>query len=270
MNSSLYEIETWIDASLTADLPYADYWNDEKREAEKGHLHITRLEDRDRVDAYLARTGIMGDLAACLTRCPPRGVGADLAAGICWPAPQILAHPQVERLYCVEYSRHRLTTSAPIYLASHQVDPDWVRLALGSFYDIQLPDQSLDFIVLAASFHHADDPDRLLGEVRRLLKTDGWVILIGEPVVRFSERLLTYYGRLILGNVLPVGMQRHLFGKTVRIPPGGFPVVPTYWPPIRSWGIIGIRWQIIGKCSKTMDLRWHISGRGDRPIDAFY
>jgi ubiquinone/menaquinone biosynthesis C-methylase UbiE len=74
----------------------------------------------------------------------------------------------------------------PNVLRKYGVRREKVVLCLGSFYELEIPDESLDFVLLAQAFHHADDPDRLLREIRRVLKPNGIVSMIGEHV--FDEQ----------------------------------------------------------------------------------
>jgi len=49
-----------------------------------------------------------------------------------------------------------------------------------------LENNSVDFIFLCQAFHHADDPEKLIYEIRRVLKPDGIVIIIGEHIKIFK------------------------------------------------------------------------------------
>jgi ubiquinone/menaquinone biosynthesis C-methylase UbiE len=43
-----------------------------------------------------------------------------------------------------------------------RVPPEKIVLARGTFYDLHLPDGSVDFVLLSQAFHHADRPGELL------------------------------------------------------------------------------------------------------------
>ena len=61
-------------------------------------------------------------------------------------------------------------------------------LMVGSAYDIALADESVDAILCASLLHHLDIP-RAMGEMRRLLKPGGFIV-VKEPV-RFSKSAAT-------------------------------------------------------------------------------
>ena len=84
-------------------------------------------------------------------------------------------------------------------------------LCLGSFYDLRLDDDSVDFVLLAQALHHADRPERLLGEVGRVLKRGGTLYVIGEHLVADPRVSL----RRRLAASLPARLQLRLFGRIV-------------------------------------------------------
>lgn len=95
-------------------------------------------------------------------------------------------------------------------------------LVYGSFYDLHLEDKSLDFIFLSQAFHHANDPDRLLNEMQRVLKTSGCAIIIGEQSVNyfmvFCKYYCIYWIKLLIHFLMPETMQEKLFHRTFSLP----------------------------------------------------
>jgi ubiquinone/menaquinone biosynthesis C-methylase UbiE len=85
-----------------------------------------------------------------------------MAAGNLWAVPRLLRLGTVDKIYCLEYSKHRLLQIGPAVLEYYGVPKERVVLALGSFYDLHLKNKSLDFVFMSQAFHHADDPNRLL------------------------------------------------------------------------------------------------------------
>lgn len=202
--------ERWLTEDEVREIEYAQYWNDVEAEREKPW----NVADGDfgKLERYLAETGLRDDLRACLHAVgrPLGGAGIDLAAGTLWAAPLLLAAGDVRRLYCLEYSRHRLLDLGPRVLEHYGVEPDRVVLAYGSFYDLRLPDDELDFAFLSQAFHHADRPAELLAELRRVLRPGGVAILVGEHVIRPRDYAL-YFARA-LASLAPPGVRRRLPG----------------------------------------------------------
>jgi SAM-dependent methyltransferase len=211
----MFEVRRWLDTDEIRTIEYSAYWNDEAVEQEKAGFW-TLEGDFARLETCLAeKTTVARELEDLLGDKPPRGAGADLAAGTLWAVPRLVAHG-AEIVYAVEYSEHRLLKLGPGVLAHYGVPPEQVVLCLGSFYDLRLDDQSLDFVLLAQALHHADRPDVLLREVRRVLKPGGTLYVIGEHLVS-EQRPLSR--RATVAASLPAFLQRRLFGGVVsRLP----------------------------------------------------
>ena len=213
-----YRIEHWLSEKEIRATAYSDYWNNEQIEnlkpwdvLEHGFSALTR---------HLEETGLRRQLEDCLDsatrhRRPLRGIGADLGCGVFWTAP-LLLQQGIDKVYGVEYSKHRLLKIGPRVLDHYAIPPDKVVLCLGSFYDLQLSDQQLDFVVLAEAFHHADDPERLLREIRRVLKADGVVLILGEHIMA-PETLLyaRHIAKSVASRVIPLPLQHRLLGRTI-------------------------------------------------------
>lgn len=224
----MVEVRRWLDADEIRATEYSAYWNDEAAEREKEWWTLDG--DFARMEAYLSeQTTLAQELEDFLREVPPRGAGADLAAGSLWAVPRLVAHG-AELVYAVEYSEHRLLKLGPNLLAHYGVPPERVVLCLGSFYDLRLDDRSLDFVLLAQALHHADRPDDLLREVQRVLKPGGTLYVIGEHLV--SDPPLKRRLRRALATSLPAPLQFRLFGETVP-PAFDSPVDPVlgdhYW-----------------------------------------
>jgi len=216
-----YTLEYWLEDEILNGLEYSEYWNDELIEASKPWNILDG--NFEKLEKHIGALGLVADLVQCrraLSRdfgIELRGSGIDLAAGSCWAAPHLLGRTGGEKLYCLECSKHRLVEIAPKVLAHYGVPPEKVVLVRGSFYDLRLPDQSLDFVFMSQAFHHADDPLRLLREVHRALKPQGCVIIIGEHVVRLPEKYLKNAVRFVISHSCPSALQQKLFGRRLTV-----------------------------------------------------
>jgi SAM-dependent methyltransferase len=223
-----FRVEHWLDPGQIAGLEYAGYWNDE--DVERGKEWFVLDGDFAPMERYLGDVGLVEDLRACLREAeelrgrPIAGVGLDLAAGTLWAARHLLAAGPVERLYCVEYSQHRLLKIGPAVLEHYGTTPDRVVLALGSFYDVRLPDASVDFVFMSQALHHADEPERLLAELARVLRPDGVVIVMGEHVV--TARMQAMQAIRLGGSRLPASAQRRVFGREIEVGASGLAPEP--------------------------------------------
>ncbi len=228
-----YRFARWLDEVGPAKMEYQDYWDSETNEEGKE----TDVLDGNfaRLETYLEEIGSIHDLALCIRALREQfgrrleGEGIDLAAGNLWAAPHLTALESVRKLYCLEYSQHRLTKQGPALLSHYGVPQDKVELVLGSFYSLRLPDASLDFAFLSAAFHHAERPQELLAEIRRVLKPSGIVIVIGEHRLPVVRAYLKNAAKFVLGRVLPESVQLKRFGKKLQSN-GLFPGVHDLFP----------------------------------------
>lgn len=213
-----YPQEDWLTESES--LAYSDYWNNELNEQSKAFWILDG--GFDKLEAHLRKTGLSDQLKSTLEAAERafgrriRGTGCDLAAGNLWATPQLLRHG-ADRVYSVEYSRHRLLKLGPAVLAHYGVRPDQAVLVLGNFERLHLADASLDFVLLSAAFHHSDHPGILLREIRRVLKPDGLVVIIGEHDADLRPRhYFTQPIKYVLSQLLSDDLQHRWFGRTLH------------------------------------------------------
>src|SRR5437667_11331680 len=222
-----YRVEYWSSEPEIVSTAYFDYWNNKEIEKLKP-WHVLESGFAG-LEQHLKKTGLVRQLEQCLDRAAQlghavHGVGADLACGVLWTTSLILKRiGSISKVYGVEYSTHRLLEIGPIVLRHYGVEADKVVLCLGTFYKLRLPDESVDFVILAEAFHHADEPGRLLAEIRGVLKPSGVVLIVGEHRIPSAA---VVYGRnsekCIGTRVLPKMAQRWLFG-TMTIAVSLFP-----------------------------------------------
>jgi len=210
-----YQYLEWLSSSELTQLDYSDYWNDEQEE-EKKEWNI--LDGNfSKMEGHLSNTGLVSSLETCITFITNTlhkdiaGVGLDLACGSLWAAPHLLSKTSIDKLYCLEFSKHRLTKLGPKVLNHYNIDKKKAVLVFGSFYKIDLSDNSVDFVLLSSAFHHAEYPTDLLNEINKKLKPGGLVMILGEHKVPYFKELVKHIIKFNLCKVLPVSIQNKLF-----------------------------------------------------------
>jgi SAM-dependent methyltransferase len=185
---ALQPVVAWLDEPGLHSTYSAQSWNDLKEEQSKEWWIADGTEPEfRRLQAYLDQSGQMEDYRIAesyLAGLPAADLTvADLAAGIGWTSSLISRLPNVETVHAVDISQHRLELLFPQAMRMFGGAPAKVRRHLGSFYQLGFEAGSIDVVLMSAAFHHASNPLRLLGEIDRVLKPGGHLVLIGENVI---------------------------------------------------------------------------------------
>jgi ubiquinone/menaquinone biosynthesis C-methylase UbiE len=195
------KVEFWITDQGISDAFSGSYWNDEEIEKTKAFYILNGNADkltqllRDQTTLWEEFEDIIkfsGTLGLEI-----KGVGLDLAAGVCWSTALLSRMETVEKIYAVEISKHRLLKIAPLVLDFFKAESDKIIRVIGDFYNIKLEDNSIDFCFMSQAFHHANNPGQLLKEVFRILKPGGFILLIGESPILFRHFLVKYIKNIV-------------------------------------------------------------------------
>lgn len=203
------QLEFWMKQEDISRVFSSKYWNNEYKETEK-EFDI-RDGNIEKLFKFLDSSEYRQQFATLLLfasemRLEIQGTGVDVAAGVCWTTSLLSKLTNVRRLYAVDISRHRLEKLAPLVFDVFEADSAKIVRALGSFYDIHLPEGSVNFCFLSQAYHHADNPHKLLGELRRVLWPGGIILLMGETPISFWA-----IGKRRLKNLLKMVLPRKLY-----------------------------------------------------------
>jgi SAM-dependent methyltransferase len=108
---------------------------------------------------------------------PLRGTGIELGAGCGVLAAVVARRPEVESVLAVEVCEQIAELLIP-RIARHVLGDaaDKVLPITGSFDDLKIPDESLDFAIEHDSLHHSDDLTVTMTECARVLKPGGLLV----------------------------------------------------------------------------------------------
>jgi|TARA_B100001964_G_C14153306_1_gene563111 ubiquinone/menaquinone biosynthesis C-methylase UbiE len=197
-----YKKSFWMDKTDLSQIRTFEYWNNKDIESQK--IWSIPNDDFGLLEKKFLSKGLFQQFKALTHDINFSGLtGASLASGNCILESFIIHHTnqKIDKLYCLEMSEHRIHHYAPKILHHYRINSDQVELCLGSFYGLRLENNSLDFILLSQAFHHADDPNKLLKEINRVMKDEGYIIIIGEHYFKFNivaKRSLKYLLKFIL------------------------------------------------------------------------
>lgn len=153
---------------------------------------------------HLARHLIDAGVLIGAMRLRPGDVVAEVGAGTCW-----LSH-FLNRFGCKTISIDVSQTALALGREAFQRDPrtKWELEPQFLAYDghtLPVPDASCDRVVINDAFHHIPNQRRLLAEMQRILRGDGWVAL-SEPGTGHAEaeHSADEIGRGVLENELVI------------------------------------------------------------------
>lgn len=107
-----------------------------------------------------------------------RGTGLDVGGGPGTMSSLLAKKEEVEKVYSVEVSANLVTDLMPVvseYILGKE-KKDAVVGCIGEFDNIELPDNSLDFVFDFFALHHSGDLEKTLTEIYRVLKPGGVLV----------------------------------------------------------------------------------------------
>jgi len=106
----------------------------------------------------------------------------EIGAGSCWFSSVLSKFPEVKEIYALDFSRYILKRVAPVMMNYLNADARKIIRVRGSFYSLIHLGKQFDFVVCDETLHHADYPIKLLNQIGKVLKRDGRIVCIREPV----------------------------------------------------------------------------------------
>ena len=141
-----------------------------------------------------------------------KGVGVDLGGGISLLSSIIAKKKEVNKVYCVEIVKNAVVYCQPIIkkkVLNKRYDK--VISVIGSFDELNLKNDSIDFCIAWDAMHHSRDLIRTLKEAKRVLKKGGKMIIIdrghnNETSNKEINRMLNvvYSKDFLKENYLPI------------------------------------------------------------------
>jgi SAM-dependent methyltransferase len=127
----------------------------------------------------------------------------DLGCGPGWLTAMLSAEERVARVIAWDSSHHLLSEVLPPMIELAGGDIAKIERVCGDFVPLLLDDGAVDAVVMGSAFHHAEDPDALLAEIRRVLAPGGPLVLLNETPWR-PVRMLAFATRHFVSTALGV------------------------------------------------------------------
>lgn len=107
----------------------------------------------------------------------------ELGAGMCWFSSELSKINEVNEIYALEFSEVLLKEVAPHIMAFLNADTGKITRVVGDFYNLKFEKGKFDYVVFDAALHHVEHLDIILKQIENVLKKDGKIIAIREPVL---------------------------------------------------------------------------------------
>jgi SAM-dependent methyltransferase len=155
------------------------------------------LWDHLRRDTNIVRAAEQMDWDSLL---PPHATVLDLGCGGGWLAAMLSTRANVDRVLAWDSSSTLLTEVLGETVRLVGGEASKIEAVCGEFVPLVIDDHSVDVVAMSSAFHHADRPGRLLGEISRVLRDRGALVLLNEtpwhPLAVLSFATRTYAAAL--------------------------------------------------------------------------
>ncbi len=193
--NELSPIEYWLKDDELKNIYTSNLWNDEEIERKKQWWILEN--DFNKLWKYLKSIKLYQDYIVSEKKIQNlignNSIIVDLAAGIGWTSALLSKMDKVDKVHCIEISKHRLDLLFPKAVEMFDGKPKKLKRYIGSFYSTKFENEIADVVFMSQAFHHANEPSKLLKESYRILKKDGVIIMIGEP----AKNLFKIFKRFI-------------------------------------------------------------------------
>lgn len=194
---------SWFECAENANIRTFNYWNDEAQERLK--VFNVANSDFEKLDKSRHLNEIKDQLIE-LNRFNQINFNnkyiLSLCAGTCWLESWLInEYKNIKHITAVDFSHHRIHKLAPLTLEHYKIPKSKMTLIWGDILDLKIESNSQDIVLLSQAFHHIDQPKHLLREIKRVLKRDGRVVIIGEHFFGnkiYLKRFIKHFAKYIL------------------------------------------------------------------------
>lgn len=107
----------------------------------------------------------------------------EIGAGTCWLAAHLSKQKNIEKISAVDNDEEKLSLAKSFFINEFAGKPEKIKLVHSDFHRLPFENGSFNYIVCDAALHHSGDLSLLLKELCRVLKKDGKIIAIREPIL---------------------------------------------------------------------------------------
>jgi SAM-dependent methyltransferase len=233
-NQTIENVEQW-DNILVKYYPESELW------MSKPHLYLNRLTVECN---YLnAVEGLDWD-----SFLKDDSIVLDVACGGGWLTAYLSKSNLIKRIYAIDSSKNYLLNFLPTISVLMGGDMKKISTVQGLFTPILMDSDSVDLIVISSAAHHANNLGELFDEFYRVLKKDGYLLILNEtPTSNF--RFLLSFSKAFYKMVTKIVFQKFI-RNSASISASGFkydPILGDIDYPLWYWrqAIIESKFQLL-------------------------
>jgi len=129
----------------------------------------------------------------------------DLAGGTGWLSAYLSTYDTISQIYLLDSSKFFLQNMMPGIVELMSGNAKKITPIEGLFAPLYFEDKSLDVVVVSSSLHHVDNMETLLKEIKRVLKDDGFLLILNETPytsLRYVAAITKQFVRIMLNTLL--------------------------------------------------------------------
>ncbi len=163
--------------------PSHTYWNNPNKEKNKvfnvADLGFDKIENSNKYNNLISQINLY---CRKLNIDFKKSNILSIGSGSCYIESRWLQNKSFLNLTCIDFSHHRIHKLAPLSFQKYLNDELNIDLICGNFDDFEKETKKkFDIVLLSQSFHHFDEPLRLLRKLTRVLSNKATIIIVGEP-----------------------------------------------------------------------------------------
>ncbi len=117
-----------------------------------------------------------------LAKIPIHGKGLEIGSGSSAFGITASRRLAVESIVCSDIEPERLSEAKDFFLPRLQGESAKITFLVADFHKLPFKNHVFDFILADAALHHSTSPNILLSELKRVLKAQGTIIAVREPI----------------------------------------------------------------------------------------
>ena len=182
-------IEHIKDFKNNGDDKIFNYWNDTDIEKSKifnvSEIGFDNLENSRKYNTYLDH---INDFTFKHKINFENSKILSIASGICYIESKFLQNKNFSKLFCIDYSEHRIHNLAPLVIKKYNLDKKEIFLTYGDFDKFKVSTK-FDIVIMCQAFHHFANPDILLKKIKNMTNSRTKIFVIAEPYFDIFDNL---------------------------------------------------------------------------------